>query len=278
MDSPSIMEWVVLCSAAVVAGVVNSVAGGGTLLTFPALVWMLGPTAPASVIANATSTITVFPGSMASAWGYRRELYDMRRWILPLIVPSILGSCVGTWLVAKRAPEEFLFLVPWLILLATVLFLLQPWISRRIGIGKPKAIDSIESSNDPLQLIQHSIVFWAGIIGFQFLIALYGGYFGAGIGILMLSTLALMGINDIHQMNSLKSLLAGTINGVAVLLFVGFGKVDWRLALPMMVASVIGGFLGAVIARRLDKNLVRYSVIAIGLTLSIYYFVRTYLA
>jgi uncharacterized membrane protein YfcA len=94
----------------------------------------------------------------------------------------------------------------------------------------------------------------------------------------MLSTLALMGINDIHQMNSLKSLLAGTINGVAVIVFVGFGKVDWRLALPMMAASVVGGFLGAVIARRLDKNLVRYSVILIGLTLSMYYFVRTYLA
>jgi uncharacterized protein len=281
MDAPTIMEWVVLCSAAVAAGIVNSVAGGGTLLTFPALVWILGPTAPASVIANATSTITVCPGSIASAWGYRRELFDMRRWILPLMVPSILGSCVGTWLVAKRAPEEFLFLVPWLILLATVLFLLQPWISRRMGIGKPRAIDataSTASSESPLHRIQHTNLFWAGIISFQFLIALYGGYFGAGIGILMLSTLALMGISNIHQMNSLKSLLAGTINGVAVILFVGFGKVDWRLALPMMVASVIGGFLGAVIARRLDKNLVRYSVIAIGLTLSIYYFVRTYLA
>lgn len=276
MDSPSIAEWIVLCSAAVAAGVVNSVAGGGTLLTFPALVWMLGPTAPASVIANATSTITVFPGSMASAWGYRRELFDMRRWILPLIVPSILGSCVGTWLVAKRAPEEFLHLVPWLILLATILFLLQPWISRRLGIGKNQAIAPIGSSPSPLHHIRHSKSFWIGIVCFQFLIALYGGYFGAGIGILMLSTLALMGVNDIHQMNSLKSLLAGTINGVAVILFVGFGKVDWRLAVPMMVASVIGGFLGAVIARRLDKNLVRYSVIAIGLTLSIYYFVKTY--
>ncbi len=278
MDSPSIMEWVVLCSAAVAAGIVNSVAGGGTLLTFPALVWMLGPTAPASVIANATSTITVFPGSLASAWGYRRELFDMRRWILPLIIPSILGSCVGTWLVAKRAPEEFLYLVPWLILLATVLFLLQPQISRRLGVGKAEKIDLAEPASSPLHRIQHSNVFWTGIISFQFLIALYGGYFGAGIGILMLSTLALMGINDIHQMNSLKSLLAGTINGVAVIVFVGFGKVDWRLALPMMVASVVGGFLGAVIARRLDKNLVRYSVILIGLTLSIYYFVRTYLA
>ncbi len=284
---PSIGQWIFLCSAAVAAGVVNAVAGGGTLLTFPALVWVLGPSAAASVIANATSTITVCPGSIASAWGYRRELFVMRRWILPLMIPSIFGSCAGTWLVSVRDPEEFQHLVPWLILLATGLFLAQPAIGRWIKkVTSPKPSlealvrDHSEAGRDskPLGACAPRLLgsVQLGVMGFQFFIAMYGGYFGAGIGILMLSTLALMGISDIHQMNSLKSLLAGAINGVAVILFVGFGKVDWRLAIPMMIASIVGGFLGAVVARRLDKNLIRYAVIAIGITLSSYYFARTY--
>jgi uncharacterized protein len=281
MEHVNGMQWLVLCASAVGAGLVNAVAGGGTLLTFPALVWVLGPSATALVIANATSTITVCPGSIASAWGYRRELALTRRWILPLLIPSIVGSYFGTRLVSMRPAEEFQFLVPWLILLATVLFLLQPWIAKWIGIGKrnndlssTSADCHTQSSSSPW-FQQRTFV---GLLAFQLVIALYGGYFGAGIGILMLSTLAMMGIQDIHHMNSLKSLLAGTINGVAVFVFAGFGKIEWRLAVPMIVASMIGGFLGAAVARKLDKNLVRHVVVAIGLTLSIYYFVRTYSA
>lgn len=255
-------QLVMLCVAAALAGLVNSVAGGGTLLTFPALSLVLGPSASATVIANATSTVAVFPGSLASAWGYRRELAGMKAWVIPLLLPSILGGGLGAILLTRRDPKEFYVLVPWLILLATTLFLLQPLISKWTGIGKPHAT--------PSTLAKY------GIMTFQFMIALYGGYFGAGIGILMLSTLALMGISDIHQMNSIKTLLASLINGVALVFFFWSDKVNWSLAIPMMVASIAGGFFGAVVARRLDKNFVRYIVVAIGITLSGYYFLRIY--
>ncbi len=261
-SSVSIAKIAMLCVAAAMAGIVNSIAGGGTLLTFPALTWVLGPSAAAAVIANATSTIAVFPGSVASTWGYRRELVGMKSWILPLIIPSLIGSAIGTCLVAQRDPKEFLFLVPWLILMATSLFLLQPAITKWTGIGKPHA--------KPSTLARY------GIMSFQFLIAFYGGYFGAGIGILMLSSLALMGISDIHRMNSIKTLLASTINSVSVVLFIWYDKVNWNLAIPMIAASIAGGFFGAIVARRLNKNIVRYIVIAIGVFLSAYYFIRIY--
>jgi uncharacterized membrane protein YfcA len=246
----------VLCGSAVLAGVVNSVAGGGTLLTFPALVWTLG----SSVGANATSTTVLFPGSLAAVWGYRRELKSLTKWIIPLMIPSLIGGLLGTWLVVSQPEKTFEKLVPWLILLATTLFLLQPLITRWTGIGQPH--------REPSRGV------FAAIVLFQFLVSLYGGYFGAGIGILMLSSLALMGVGDIHQMNALKSLLASAINGMSVIVFIGSGKVDWKYATPMIVAAIVGGFVGASVARRLNKNLVRYSVIAIGFGLAAYYFAR----
>jgi uncharacterized protein len=257
-------ELVVLCLAAALAGVVNSIAGGGTLLTFPALTLVHGSTAEATVIANATSTIALFPGSLAAMWGYRREFEGSRNWIVPLIVPSLLGGALGTWLVVTQPASVFQMLVPWLILIATVLFLLQPVITRWTGIGHPHASPSLNTR--------------LGIAGFQFLIALYGGYFGAGIGILMLSALALMGLNDIHRMNAVKTLLASAINGMSVVVFLWSGRVNWKFAVPMIVSAIIGGFLGASVARRLDKNLIRYTVVMIGLLLSAYYFLSVYTA
>lgn len=254
------LQLAILCLASLLAGAVNSVAGGGTLLTFPALTLVLGPSAPALVMANATSTVALFPGSLAAIWGYRRELSGMRPWIAPLIIPSLIGGGIGTWLVAQRDSKEFELLVPWLILTATTLFMLQPTISRWTGIGKPHAAASIATR--------------IGIILFQFLIAVYGGYFGAGIGILMLSALALMGMSDIHRMNGVKTLLASAINGVSVAMFIWFDKVNWSLAVPMVISSIVGGYVGATVARRLNKNVVRYAVVAIGLVLSAYYFVR----
>lgn len=244
-----------LCLSALLAGIINSVAGGGTLLTFPVLEWVLG----SAVGANATSTTVLFPGSLAGAWGYRRELVDQRRWLVPLLIPSLLGGMIGTWLVVSQPETVFKRLVPWLILVATVLFLLQPLISRWTGIG--------QAHQQPSPLVM------GGIIFFQFLVALYGGYFGAGIGILMLSSLALMGVGDIHRMNALKTILASAINGMSVILFLISGEVRWGPAVPMMVSAIAGGWIGATVARRLHKNVVRYSVILIGVGLSAYYFV-----
>jgi hypothetical protein len=249
-----------LCLAALLGGMVNSVAGGGTLLTFPALIWAIGNSATAMVLANATSTVALLPGSVASAWGYRRELAELRQWVLPLLIPSVAGATLGTLLVVKRDPAEFQMFVPWLILTATLLFLLQPAISRGTGIGRP---------HQPATKGTTAIV-----ISIQFCIALYGGYFGAGIGILMLSALAMMGISSMHQLNALKTMLASAINFISVVLFIGSGLVQWKLAIPMIFASIIGGYVGAVLARRLDKNAVRYVVIAIGIAVSVYYFWR----
>ena len=257
-----IAQWVFLCLAAFAAGAINSVAGGGTLLTFPALTWILGSSAAAAVTANATSTVSLFPGSLAACWGYRREMAGQGRWVVPLLVPSLVGSVLGTWLVVTQPETMFQEMVPWLILTAASLFLLQPAITKWTGIGQPHA--------------QPSTWTMAGIIGFQFLIAVYGGYFGAGIGILMLSSLSLMGLGNIHRLNALKSLLASAINGMSVTMFVMHGKVNWNYAGPMIVAGIAGGFVGASVSRRLDKNAVRWVVIAIGFGLASYYFTRVY--
>lgn len=255
-------EQFLLCASAVLAGIINSVAGGGTLLTFPSLMHALGDSDDAAVIANATSTIALFPGSLAAVWGYRHDLKGTRSSVLPLLLPSLVGGALGTWLVVSYPAKAFMLAVPWLILLATMLFTFQPLISRWTGIGKPH-----EAPTKGAQL---------GIVGFQFLVALYGGYFGAGIGILMLSSLALMGSSDIHRMNAVKSLLASLINGTSVTLFIWQQKVNWQLAMPMIVAGIIGGFVGSTVARKLDKNHIRYSVIAVGFVVAATYFIRVY--
>jgi uncharacterized membrane protein YfcA len=244
--------YALLCISALAAGVINSLAGGGTLLTFSALLTIVNP-----VAANATSTVALVPGSMAAAWGYRREIGTSGRWLKLLIWPSLLGGGVGTLLVTRLDEEYFKALVPWLILTAAILFLVQPAIGRFAGVGKSHA----PPSNSML----------AGLVVFQFIVAVYGGYFGAGIGILMLSSLALMGLGDIHRANAVKTLLASCINVVAVAIFVVERKVEWHLALGMAAAAIIGGYIGARAARRMNRNLVRWIVIVIGFGLAAYY-------
>lgn len=252
------LEIVALASAAVAAGAINAVAGGGTLLTFPALIAVLGgEAAAAAVVANATSTVALFPGSLAAMAGYRRELWQTRSWALLLMLPSLLGGIAGALLVTELPAESFQALVPWLILTAATLFAIQPAVTRRLGLGETP--DATRPRNLPLVAI------------FQLLVAVYGGYFGAGIGILMLTALAVMGLRDIHEMNALKTLLASAINGVAVVVFIAQGAVDWPLAALMAVSAVAGGYAGAHVARRVDRGLVRRMVVLIGFSLTAYY-------
>ena len=206
-------------------------------------------------------SLSRFPSRRSGA--IDEKMAGLGRWVLPLMIPSVLGSILGTWLVVTQPEKIFQEMVPWLILAASALFLLQPAITKWTGIGQPHA--------------QPSQSTMAGIVLFQFLIAVYGGYFGAGIGILMLSSLALMGLGDIHRMNALKSLLASTINGMSVVMFVLHGRVYWAYGIPMIIAGIAGGFVGASVSRRLDKNVVRWVVIAIGFGLATYYFTRVYL-
>jgi len=244
---------------AAIAGAINAVAGGGTLLTFPVLFTALGP--HAAVLANGTSTFALFPGAVAALGGYRRDLADCDRWAWLLVAPSLIGAIVGA-LLAIVYPDSFRALVPWLILVAALLFALQPYIARWTGIGQPHRPASSWTA--------------LGTIFFQLLVAIYGGYFGAGIGILMLSALAMMGMSDIHRMNALKSALGSLINGVGAVMFAVSGNVYWPFALAMAVAAVIGGFVGAASARRLDRGLVRFVVTVIGFVLAGYYFYREF--
>lgn len=257
-------EYFLLCGTALLAGVCNAVAGGGTLLTFPALQFALGMSAEAAVIANATSTVALVPGSIASAWGYRREVARILRWLLILSIPSLAGGYLGARLVVLAEPQVFKALVPWLILGATVLFASQPKFAKWLRIGKH------HQSPSPWAM--------AAIVGFQFLVSVYGGYFGAAAGILMLAALALMGFDNIHEMNALKSSLGTLINIVAVGVFAEGGKVHWPYAVAMAISAAVGGFLGASFARRLDKHLVARIVVAIGFTLATIYFYRQFFA
>jgi len=238
-----------------VAGIMNSVVGGGQLFTLSALLMVVNP-----VIANATSTVALVPGSLASAWAYRQEMRASSRWTGLLLWPSLLGGAVGALRVAELDERYFATLVPWLLLSAALLFLSQPAAARLAGIGK-------ERTRPPASTL-------VGVVVFQFFVAVYGGYFGAGIGILMLSALGLMGIGDIHRMNALKTLLGACINGVSVAVFVAERMVEWRYALSMAVAAIVGGYLGARVARRLDSNVVRWVVILIGFGLAAHFFYK----
>jgi uncharacterized membrane protein YfcA len=238
--------------AAVVAGAINSIAGGGTLISFPALLWI----GRDPIAANATNTLAMWPGSLAAAYGFRRELASVRRWLLLLIIPSLAGGALGSWLLLRTPSSTFERIVPLLILGATVLLAAQEMITRRLGV-------LARGHENPTA---GWIVF---VFIFQFIVGLYGGYFGAGMGILMLAALGLIGLSDLHQMNGLKNVLAVCINGIAAIYFAFSAAVSWRDVAIMTAGTIAGGLLGARLARRLGRTFVRRAVIVIGLTMTI---------
>src|SRR4051812_2841879 len=207
----------------------NAVAGGGTLLTFPALIGLGIP----PLTANATSTVALWPGSASSFWGYRRELSGARRWAIGFALPSLLGGVVGALLLLATDEKTFSDLVPWLVLGATVLFMgqtpLNTWLNRRPVDGNAEASDGTDRFPKPQLLF------------FQFLVGIYGGYFGAGAGILMLAALGLMGLTNIHRMNGLKNWGGLCFNAVAAITFSFSGLVNWPVAASMAGGAVSGG-------------------------------------
>ena len=267
--------YLVLCPAALIGGAINSVAGGGTLITFPALLWALSGTPGATIVANATNTVALCPGALSGSWGYRRELRDLWGWVRWLALPSLIGGIAGSYIVVVAPESSFKAMIPWLIGLATGLFILQPRLTpaRRIMVP-PTDVSIIDSAPDSSTGETHSQRYMWLVFGLQLLIGLYGGYFGAGLGILMLSTLSLLQLGTIHQVNGLKTALAGIINGIAVVVFVVSGSVNWKLAVPMLVSASIGGWLGATMARKMDRTVVRRIVIAIGVSLTTWYFAQ----
>lgn len=243
-----------------VSGGVNSIAGGGTLLTFPALLGLGIP----GIVANATSTVALWPGSMGSMLGYRKVLMGARAWALRLVLPSVLGGLTGAWLLLVTSEEAFRELVPWLVFGATVLFAVQK--PAAMAIARHLQRLGIENTRATLP------GFW--MLSLQFVVAIYGGYFGAGAGILMLAAYGFMGFTNIHQMNGLKNFNGLFFNGVAALAFAVKGIVNWKIALVMAVGSTVGGFATSRMAQRIPQSWVRNAVTAIGLLSAVWLFVK----
>ncbi len=266
-DLPGPAALGLLAAASAAAGAVNAVAGGGTILTFPVLVAILPDGPGRAVAANATSTIGIWPGAVAAAWVSRGERAALPAWARWLVVPSVVGAAAGVALVLRLPPGTFAAAVPWLILLAAVLFAAQPWLVRLAPPPRPDAPARPTAVGVSLACIAHLLV------------AVYGGYFGAGIGILMLAVLGLAGLGDIHRLNGVKNVLATLINGVATALFaagsfLGGHEVSWPCVLVMAAGSVAGGFAGAAVARRLPAAAVRRGVAVLGFGLAAYYLWR----
>jgi uncharacterized protein len=238
-----------LVAASFGAGVMNAMAGGGTILTFPTLVFLGLP----AVTANATSSVALLPGAAASLFGFRREVREHRAWLKTLFLPSLVGGAIGSVLLLRTPEKVFASLAPVLLLFATVLFMIQGAVSRRL---------SAQPGTDPEHLSRRR---WVTASLLQFGVALYGGYFGAGIGILMLALLGFLGLQDIHGMNGLKNFFNLCINCVAAVYFIYRGAVVWPAALVIVAGATVGGYAGARFARRIGREKARAAVIVIGL-------------
>jgi len=264
--------WGGLAAASFAAGAVNAIAGGGTIIAFPVIAAALPADAARLVSANATSTVGLWPGAVAAAWALRHTRDADRHWTAGSFVPSIVGAASGAALVLASPTGWFDAVVPWLILTAAVLFAVQPWI-----VSRP--FRSRHGGMAP-------VIAGCG----QFLVALYGGYFGAGIGILVLALLGSSGVTDIHRANAAKNLLTTAINGTAAAVFAivsiagiplrpndgAAWGVSWPHAIVMACGAVGGGLAGALLARRMRPAVVRRVVAIIGFALAGYYLWRQY--
>ena len=255
------VQLLLVVIVAMISGVMNSVAGGGTLLTFPALVGLgISP-----IVANATSTVALWPASVSSMYGYRQELEGVLPWAGAFALPSLLGGAAGALLLLHTSPARFSALVPWLVLGATALFVVQEPVMRAIRLRQSAVA---LTDNRPLAIEDSAVTRQLPSLPFllyQFLVAIYGGYFGAGAGILMLAALGFMGLSNIHRMNGLKNWGGLCMNAIAALLFASGRLVDWPVALSMAVGAMVGGYTGSRVAQRVGQRAVRYAIVVIGL-------------
>ncbi len=244
------------CALAVLAGMANSIAGGGMLLVFPALVSLGVP----PIIANATSTVALWPGAITSMWGYRDELAGARAWAYRFAIPSVIGGLAGALLLLATPETRFKALVPWLVLVATLIFAAQKplvrWLTKEGGIIKHTQVVHADGTLAPPTTT---------FLLVQLLIAIYGGYFGAGAGIVMLGVLGFMGLTNIHQMNGLKNWAALCFNGVAIATFTIGGVVDWTLVLALGSCAALGGYIASRLAQRVPQAAVRTLITIMGL-------------
>lgn len=242
-------DWVLLAAAGFGAGVVNAIAGGGSLLSFPALLLTGIP----AVTANATNTVAVWPGTVAAAWAYRRRVREERRRAWTLAWPSLAGGLAGSVLLLHTPERSFRAVVPWLVLFACALLLAQEPVARLVARGAPA-----RSRGVPAAL-------WVA----QFLIAVYGGYFGAGMGILMLAVMAIFLETTLQHANAVKLVCSLLINGIAAVYFMASGAVRLPEAGLMAAASLAGGYAGAHLAQRLRPGVLRTAVVVYGLVVAV---------
>lgn len=244
-------SYLLLIAAAFAAGIMNAVAGGGSFLTFPALIFTGVP----SIIANASSTVALFPGSFASAWAYRHHFSQFDGIPFKAVLGvSLAGGLSGALLLLFTPQRTFDGLLPWLLLFATTVFTFGPKLA-------PK-----------LRQWLHIGPF--SVLVAQYVVSIYGGYFGGAVGIMMLAVWSLFGLEDIHTANASKTLLSGSMNAVAVVCFVIANKVWWPQTLAMLVAAVIGGYVGARMATRMNSKHVRLGISLISFVMTAVFFLR----
>jgi uncharacterized protein len=246
-----------LIAAGALGGAINAVAGGGSFVAFPALLFTGVPPVPA----NATNTLALWIGVTASGGAYRKRMSIPRRLMIPLIATSVVGGIAGATIMVRSSSQTFLRVLPWMLLGATLLFIFGKHLTRRIGA------DISRQSSD-------SAIVVASI--FELAVAVYGGYFGGGVGIINLAMLSALGMTDIHDMNALKVILGGVINGVAAFTFVVARAIVWPQMLVTTVGAVAGGYLAAHYAQKLPQSWVRGFVIMVGAAMTVYFFVRAY--
>lgn len=247
-------HFLLLTGAGLVSGALNAVAGGGTFFTFAALLAVGLP----PITANASSAVALGVGSAASAAAYRRELASIWRGVLILCLASAAGGFVGALILVSLDNVTFRALIPWLLLAATVIFAFGPRIAKSLGAAS-------DDAPTPMRRLAGCII--------QFGTAVYGGFFGAGMGFLMLASLGLTEGTDYHRINAIKQVLAIIIQAVAILVFVRGGVIAWPAALVTMMAAIVGGYVGVGVARRVPSRVMRALVIAAGAVLTAYYFV-----
>ncbi|HSS47815.1 MAG TPA: sulfite exporter TauE/SafE family protein [Thermoanaerobaculia bacterium] len=252
----NLTQALILAAASFGAGVMNAMAGGGTILTFPSLLFLGLP----SIAANATSTVGLLPAAMTSLYGYIDEVREQRRWLKTLFLPSLIGGAIGSVLLLRTPEKTFAVLAPLLILFATVLFMVQGLLAR--SAAKKETGNPSVPENGP----SHGRWTLAAVL--QLGVAVYGGYFGAGIGILMLSLLGFLGLSNIHAANGIKNFFVFCINIVAAGYFMIKGAVVWPEALVIVCGSAFGGYAGARFAKRIGKEKARAAVVVIGLVVT----------
>ena len=240
--------------AAFCAGAMNAVAGGGTFFSFPALLAVGVP----PVVANASNSVALWPASLSGAWAYRTELARYKRYLVPMGIVSLIGGIGGGLLLLATKDATFSKLIPWLLLFATVLFAFSGRISVLL-----RGAHASQPENTPTALAGQAVV------------SVYGGFFGAGMGILMLASLAMAGHDDVHEINAIKNLLSAIIYSVTVVTFVAAGAVDWPYTMIMIATATLGGYWGASIARKIPALWLRRFIIVVGCSLTVFYFYKT---